>query len=107
MAWKYSLVIQFPLEHDDDLDRFDSITQFEDELTESLAADADVDGHDAGAGEMNIFVFSNTPQKTFERTQMLLHSHPGLSDYRAAYRDVDGEGYTILWPPGLTAFTVA
>lgn len=51
----YQLVIQFAEEV---FEEIDEIADFEDKLDESLI-DAEVDGHDIGSGECNIFIHTN------------------------------------------------
>ena len=94
---KYQLVLQFPGES---LDDFDQLIKLEDNIAAILQQQADVDGHDFGSGEANIFILTNEPATVFERLVSLLEttSKPRLS--AAAYRDFDGEDYTVLWPVG-------
>ena len=66
-----------------------------------------MDGHDFGAGEMNIFVQTDRPVEAFQHAMAALASHPQRDEVRAAYREVDGERFVILWPKGLETFTVA
>ena len=43
----------------DSLDDFDAMVALEEELTEELGDSADVDGHDVGSGETNIFIYTS------------------------------------------------
>jgi hypothetical protein len=98
------LVLQWP---GSSLADFDELVRMEDELAGSLSANAIVDGHDFGAGEMNIFVFTDHPARTFAEVKAVLSRGPRwLPDLRAAYREDTGDEYTVLWPPGLTGFEV-
>ena len=54
MPLKYQLVIQFSQELEGGFDRLINI---EDELDKNLSINAEVDGHDFGSGQMNIFIF--------------------------------------------------
>ena len=102
---KYQLVLQWPAESTDDYDRMIAIeTQIEDHLPEE---DGYVDGHDAGSGEVNIFVHTNSPQRTFDRIRPILVDENALDDVRVAYRPITGDDYTILWPKDLKAFDVS
>jgi len=68
---------------------------------------ADVDGHDSGSGEANIFILTSEPNETFERVRAVVSGFSGLEQVlRAAYRRPDAEQYSVLWPPGETAFAV-
>ena len=101
---KYQLVIQFPGESEDD---FDHLIEIEDEFEEKLTDSSVVDGHDFGSGEMNIFILTNEPVETFKKVKTIID---GKDDYisvmRAAYRDIESEVFTILWPNDLTKFVV-
>ena len=101
---RYMLVLQWPAFSESD---YDALVEIEDVLEENLGTSALVDGHDFGSGEMNIFVWTDQPNKTFADVEVALGSHPRRKDVRAAYRLAAGEGYTILWPPGLENFSVA
>jgi hypothetical protein len=66
-----------------------------------------VDGHDLGAGEFNIFLFTDDPSGTFRSIQALPETGALSPSMAAAYRPVDGEDYIVLWPPGSTRFNIA
>ena len=101
---KYQLVLQWPAESIGDYDRMVDIeTQIIDSLAEQ---DADVDGHDAGPGEMNIFLHTDTPELVFDRIRPVLLKENAMQEVRVAYRPIAGGDYTILWPKGLRNFAV-
>lgn len=101
---KYQLVIQFLGKTEDD---FEHLIDLEDELDEKLTGATEVDGHDFGSGEMNIFILTDDPTNAFRQVKSLLTGrHYGLSNMKAAYRDIETESYTILWPDHLTEFGV-
>ena len=60
-----------------------------------------------GSGEMNIFTYTDDPSSTLDQAKATLEAHGRMSNVRAAYRDVEGEDYTVLWPRGLSRFEVA
>jgi hypothetical protein len=93
----YQLVLQF---HSDSLQDFDEMVALEDELIEQLGDSADVDGHDVGSGETNIFIFTSDPATTFRRARPVLESRRKLQAVTVAYREVEGESYTVIWPVG-------
>lgn len=94
---KYQLVIQFPEALYDDL---------EDKLDEVLL-DAEVDGHDIGSGEVNIFIHGNDPVNSFRIAKNILEDDGvELNNIKAAYRKLNGEHYIPLWPENLVDFTV-
>ncbi len=80
----------------------------EDELITELGDSADVDGHDAGSGETNIFILTDDPVATFQRSLRTLERRQTLRRVTAAYRLVEGEEYIVVWPEGSTdGFKVA
>lgn len=101
----FQLVFQFPAES---LADYDAMIALEDQLITVLGSSAQVDGHDCGAGESNIFVFTDHPTSTFELARPSLERAGCLSSVRVGYRSVAGEEYTTLWPEGSTEkFVVA
>ena len=99
------LVLQFKA--DGDLDSFDKLVSFEEALSSMLAQIAEVDGHDFGSGEMNIFILTDDPIATFNLVQQTDESMRPGGEMKAAYRQIDGEDYVCLWPPGLSRFQLA
>jgi hypothetical protein len=100
----YLLVIQFD---GASAENFDRLIVLEEELGLLLGASATVDGHDFGLGEMNIFIFTEQPTRTFEKIHALLLDRDPSHSMRAAYRDVSEDGFVILWPVGREVFEVA
>jgi len=101
----YQLVLQF--KGNEPLD-FDALVNLEDKLQELVAPIADVDGHDFGSGEANIFVLTADPVATFERAKPLLSDASLLDEVGVAYRDVHSDVFTVIWPEGSArAFVVA
>ena len=94
---QYQLTLQF---RGDRLGDYDAMVAFEDELTEQRGDSADVDGHDCGSGETNIFIFTPDPAATFQRVRPVLERTQHLLAVTAAYRESDGERYTVIWPEG-------
>ena len=102
---RYQLALQF---RGDSLDDYDAMIALEDELVEAVGDSADVDGHDCGSGETNIFIFTSDPTATFQRVRPVLERTAHLPSVTAAYREVKGERYTVIWPAGSQReFTVA
>jgi hypothetical protein len=101
---KYQLVLQwdvpFPIENLDDL------VAIEDLLIGELAGAGEVDGHDLGTVQANVFIHTDTPQRIFSALQPALASRNLLAHTRAAYRALEGDRYTILWPRDLPSFAV-
>ena len=69
---KYQLVLQWPASSIRD---FDTLIEIEDVLLEGLKDGSDVDGHDAGSNEMNIFIQTNNPEITFKEIKAVLGTH--------------------------------
>ena len=99
-AMDYQLVLQF---RGDSLGEFDAMVALEDELIERLGDSAEVDGHDFGSGTGNIFIFTSDPAATFDRARPVLESKQQLQTVTAAYREVEGKHYTVIWPEGSRA----
>lgn len=93
----YQLVLQFA---GDTLADYDAMIALENQLIEDLGHSAKVDGHDCGSGETNIFIFTSDPSVTFWRVRHTLQREGRLQSVTAAYRPVDGEQFTVLWPEG-------
>lgn len=101
---KYQLVLQWPATSIRD---FDAMVEVEDALIDGLSTASEVDGHDAGSGEVNIFVRTDDPNRAFEEVNAILGSCDFWIDARVAYREVGKNDYTVLWPKGLSTFKVA
>lgn len=100
---RYILVLQWSRTSGSD---FDDIIALEDALEESLGGSAEVEGHDFGPTEMNIFIHTDQPSETFLAAEAAGASWEHWPEVRAAYRETTGESYTVLWPPDLTGFAV-
>lgn len=93
---KYQLVLQFDASNIEDFDRG---IEIEDKITNVLGNSHDVDGHDFGSGEMNIFILTNEPKEAFELIKAKLLPTMQIK-FKAAFRDMTSESYTVLWPEG-------
>jgi hypothetical protein len=101
---KYQLIIQFSGETEDD---FEYLIDIENELEEMITGDSEVDGHDFGSGEMNIFILTGEPTETFRQIKdILAKKNHDFSNLKAAYRNLESENFIILWPNGLAEFIV-
>jgi hypothetical protein len=100
----YQLVLQFPADAVD----YDELIAIEDELLEVVGPPAEVDGHDFGSGGSNIFILTDSPETTFEKVLPVLRDLSRDRDATVAYRAVQGEQYTVLWPKGFKGqFSIA
>lgn len=101
---KYQLVLQWPATSIDD---YDSMVEIENVLIDQLSEDSEVDGHDAGSEEMNIFILTNAPERAFADVQRIVAARDLLAPSRAAYREVGMDEYKVLWPKGSKEFSIA
>ena len=89
-----------------DVDDFDQLVALEDQLLAALQSKGEVDGHDFGSGEMNIFILTNDPIGVFDVARKVVEASGLLDRLRAAHRPVESDTYTVLWPAGLREFSV-
>jgi hypothetical protein len=89
------------------IDTFDAVIATEDALIEGLGDHAEVDGHDVGTGQMNIFIWTDDPTATFASAQAAIGGHAHWSEVRAAFREESGDHYTVVWPKDLETFDIA
>jgi hypothetical protein len=85
---------------------YDTLIELEDRIIACIGHLGEVDGHDMGAGEMNIFVRTDHPESAFERIKSLLGTKDFLPQLKVAYRDVGKDSYTILHPTDLKQFSI-
>ncbi len=102
---RYQLVLQWTL--GSFANDYDTLIATEDQLITNMADHVTVDGHDIGSGEMNIFILTDDPHASFSRVRSILESGRTWAALRAAFREVDGSEYTILWPKYLAQFRLA
>jgi hypothetical protein len=100
---KYELVLQLP--HSSIKD-YDAMVELEEVIIGGLGDLGKVDGHDAGSGEMNIFIHTDNPRAAFARIQQHLGTRDFMPDLRVAFRTIGEDEYTILHPEGLTHFAI-
>lgn len=101
---KYQLVLQWPSSSSPA--EYDHLIALEQTIRSGLDERDIVDGHDIGAGEMNIFIHTDDPKSAFERAKLLLGSADDLSRLKAGYRDFGEDQYIPLFPNGLKRFSV-
>src|SRR5438309_880897 len=80
---KYALVLQWPMNSIRD---YDVMVGFETALIDALRDGSEIDGHDAGSGEMNIFISTDRPAEAFAELKVALVAHDLFTDIRVAYR---------------------
>lgn len=99
----YQLVLQWP---GSSLQDYDSMIETENQLIEYLSDSNEVDGHDIGSGEVNIFILTDNPTVAFNESKAVLDKLGFESHLRAAFRRIDEDDYKVLWPNDLTSFRV-
>ena len=100
----YQLVFQLPFSSTGD---YDAMVSLEERITRNLGDLGEVDGHDAGAGQMNVFVHTGRPEAAFERVARALWPGGPPPGLKVAFRRLDGDAYTVLHPLGGADFVVA
>jgi hypothetical protein len=101
---RYQLVLQFTANSTSD---FDQLVAVEEKLINALEYSAIVDGHDFGQSEFNIFILTDKPAMVFDKAHRIICDQRLQQSMRAAYHELTGESYTILWPATLTEFRVS
>jgi hypothetical protein len=101
---KFQVVLQWPASATSD---YDEMVDVEDLLIERFTEQCEVDGHDFGSNEANIFVHTNDPRRAFEEIRVILSGHKLWPDTRIACRQIDGNKYTVIWPEGATTFSIS
>ena len=91
-------MLQFPFSG---LSDYDQMIVLEEALIAELGNKVLVDAHDAGIGQMNIFIHTNDPKPIFDKILSSHGSDPMFSRMKAAYRGFGTEKFTVIWPKGL------
>ena len=100
----YQLVLQIPASSITDFDR---LIMLEEAIIDGLGSTGDVDGHDAGSGEMNIFVLTDDPKLAFDRIKTIPDVGDHLLNMKVAFREVGKHEFTIIHPHDLKSFAIA
>jgi hypothetical protein len=99
----YQLVLQW----DESCLDYDSLIEIEEQLIASMSAGNDVDGHDVGQDEANIFVLTDNPLSSLREARAILADTKEGMLMRAGYRRLDEDVFTPAWPDGLISFGVS
>ena len=95
----HQLVLQF---QGDDAATLDKVIALEDQLISALAGSTavEVDGHEPGNGVIHLFLLAKNPARVWEKIEPLVEdaASEDLEINAVAYRDLDGEDFTVLWP---------
>ena len=92
---QFVAVFQFP---DSFFKTLDDLFTFEDELIAAMPKTCNVDGHDAGSGVVNFFVYTDSPLAALKHFRNCLGTNKVEKSLRVSYRNVDGDASTNLWP---------
>jgi hypothetical protein len=101
---KYQIVLQWSTSSMADYDR---VIEIEGLLIDGISKSNEVDGHDSGSGEANIFVHTNDVHLAVDEIKDCLGKNAALEGVRIGYRELDGDEYFPLWPKELKRFAVA
>ena len=101
---QYQLVLQLPASSIQD---YDDMVELEGIIMQALGGLGEVDGHDAGSGEMNIFILTDEPRLAFDRIKVVVGTRDFLPDLKVAYREIGRSDFTIIHPPHLKQFAIA
>jgi hypothetical protein len=106
MKYRYShqLILQLP---GSSIRDYDAMIKLENCIIDGLENLGEVDGHDMGSGEMNIFVHTDNPKLAFEKIKSLIGIKDFMPELKAAFRNVSEDNYTILYPAWFTHFKIA
>jgi len=80
------------------IDSYDRLIAMESALVDALAAEAEVDGHDMGSNEANVFIFTNRADETFTKCLPVVTQLGLLNRLSAGYRTDGNEEYIRVWP---------
>jgi hypothetical protein len=101
---EYMLVLQWP--SSSTAKELDLLISVEDQIRKDIGDHGNVDGHDIGSDEMNIFIFTKDPKATFERVKNIGSIPNYMSNLKAGYREVGEDDFVPLYPEGLDHFSV-
>ncbi|MDR6644057.1 MULTISPECIES: hypothetical protein [Luteibacter] len=100
----YQLVLQW---WQPNLPSFDELLAIEEALIEVIGQGGDVDGHDVGASECNIFIETENPEACFEKVRARFDTAPWFADLYVGYRRMDSDVFTPVWPESMPSFSVS
>ena len=97
-AKTFQFVVQF-----DGSVSYNKLIEIEEILEYELGHDDDLDGHDMGNGQANIFIHTNEPSKLFLQISKVFNTEE-LSHSKMAFRKFGSEMFEVLWPIGESNF---
>jgi hypothetical protein len=103
LAMKYQLVLQLPASSVKD---YDAMIELEETIRKSLGNLGKVDGHDAGSGEMNIFILTDHSKLVFQVIKQFLGTRDFMPELKVACREIGKDKFSIIHPAGLCSFAI-
>lgn len=95
----HQLVLQF---QGDDPTTLEKVIELEDQLIDALdgSTAAEVDGHEPGDGVTNLVLLAKNAAKVWEKIEPMIEeaASDDLEIMAVAYRQLDGDEFTVLWP---------
>ena len=88
------LVLQFAPWSDRD---FADLVRLEEQI-EAVVRSGEIDGHDLGSNEANIFIFTDDPTAVLRSCVPAITEAGLLPSFSAGYRALDEDTYLRLWP---------
>jgi hypothetical protein len=76
----------------------DDVQALERELAESLGDKAQLDGHDTGPRDIDLFLGTTDPGSAFRRSKPALERLALLDKVTVAHRLEGGAKFTVIWP---------
>jgi hypothetical protein len=92
----YQLALQFAPWNDRS---FDELVDLEDRLELFLTSD-EIDGHDLGSNEANIFIHTEHPATALKACIPVITAAGLLAKFSAGCRSLDQDEYARVWPVG-------
>ena len=84
---------------------YDQLIEMENILDYDLGIGHEIDGHDMGSGQANIFMITNNPEDLLQQIKEILNESE-LSIVKIAYREESKDEFTIVWPVGEKIFEI-
>jgi hypothetical protein len=95
MKFRYSqeLVLQLP---GHSLKDYDALIELENRIAARIGTLGQVDGHDMGVGEMNIFIHTDYPKLAFRQITAVIGTKDFMPELKAAFRSIGGDDFTVI-----------
>ena len=74
------------------------VAALERNLLEALGESVELDGHNEGARDIDVFIITEDPASTFRRCKPVLEQMQILDRVVAAHRFVGGVQFRVIWP---------